>query len=73
MERILTKNINASSNSEKRKPLLLLGARQVGKTYLLKSFGEKHFRKTHTFNFEENPKLTDVFAQDLSLSEFYAT
>lgn len=41
--------------SRYRKPLIILGARQVGKTYLAKEFGAKEFRSTHAFNFELEP------------------
>lgn len=41
--------------SKYRKPLIILGARQVGKTYLAKEFGAKEFRSTHAFNFELEP------------------
>ncbi len=47
----------------KRKPLVLRGARQVGKTYLLKSFGAAHFDNTAYFNFEEQPALKQLFLQ----------
>jgi predicted AAA+ superfamily ATPase len=44
-----------------RKPLLLKGARQVGKTSLLKEFGERAFERTAYFNFEEQPDLKQFF------------
>lgn len=44
-----------------RKPLLIRGARQVGKTYLIRSFGREHFQKTIEVNFELQPELKDVF------------
>lgn len=44
-------------NSKDRKPLLLKGARQVGKTSLLKEFGKDAFKEVAYFNFEENPGL----------------
>ena len=44
----------------KRKPLLLQGARQVGKTYLLKEFGEAEFKQMHVINFED-PNLHTIF------------
>lgn len=50
----------------KRKPLILKGARQVGKTFLLKSFGEKEFPQVHYFNFEKNPALETIFQIDLN-------
>lgn len=49
--------------SPKRKPLVLRGIRQVGKTYLLKSFGSMHFQDTAYFNFEEQPELKQFFQQ----------
>jgi predicted AAA+ superfamily ATPase len=50
-------------NSKHRKPLILQGARQVGKTWLLKSFGQKEFESIAYFNFEEQPELKQFFAQ----------
>ncbi len=48
-------------NSKDRKPLLLKGARQVGKTSLLKEFGKDAFKEVAYFNFEENPGLKQFF------------
>ena len=48
-----------------RKPLLLQGARQVGKTYCLERFGQKEFSNYHIFDFMENPALNKVFDPDL--------
>lgn len=50
-----------------RQPLLLKGARQVGKTHLLKEFGEQNFSRMHYFNFEEQPELSAVFADNISV------
>jgi uncharacterized protein len=44
-----------------RKPLVLKGARQVGKTWLLKDFGENEFENIAYFNFEEQPELKQFF------------
>lgn len=52
-----------------RKPLLLKGARQIGKTYSLLEFGKQEFSHYHYLNFEEKPKLKDIFAEDLSPSK----
>lgn len=49
--------------AKKRKPLVLRGARQVGKTYLLKRFGEAHFSGVAYFNFEAQPELKQFFHQ----------
>ena len=48
-----------------RKPLVLKGARQVGKTFLITEFGKKHFEKFHSFNFEENKQIHSIFEKDL--------
>lgn len=48
-----------------KKPLILKGARQVGKTYLLKNFGETQYGDVAYFNFELQPKLKEFFEPDL--------
>jgi predicted AAA+ superfamily ATPase len=54
-------------NKNNRKPLLLKGARQVGKTWLLKNFGEKHFQRYHHIDFDRDKyQLTPVFNADLN-------
>ncbi|MDA3911391.1 MAG: AAA family ATPase [Bacteroidales bacterium] len=47
--------------SRLRNPLILQGARQVGKTYLLKSFGDAYYESTAYFNFEKSPELAQFF------------
>lgn len=51
--------------SPHRKPLLLMGARQVGKTTLLKHFGESEYENLVTLNFDDRPKLKSLFSTDL--------
>ena len=48
-------------DSKRRKPLLLTGVRQCGKTYVLKEFGERYFDNTVYLNFEENERLAQLF------------
>lgn len=48
-----------------RKPLLLKGARQTGKTYLLKQFGEKEYGHLCYYNFEKSPEIRDFFTRSL--------
>lgn len=55
----------AWKNSENRKPLLISGCRQCGKTYLATEFGRRHFETTLVLNFERDPGLADIFAPDL--------
>ena len=52
--------------SPHRKPLILQGARQVGKTYSLLAFGRTHYENVAYFNFETNPKLNATFDEDIS-------
>lgn len=54
--------------SKRRKPLLLKGARQTGKTYILKEFGNKEYENLYYFNFEEDPKLEGFFSGSLKAS-----
>ena len=48
-----------------RKPLLMRGARQTGKTYLLRAFGRERYAASHYFNFEQTPDLASLFQRDL--------
>ena len=50
-------------DSKNRKPLILQGARQVGKTWALKQFGKDHFENVAYFNFDEQTELKQFFAQ----------
>ncbi len=47
--------------SKHRKPLILQGAGQVGKTYSILEFGRTHYENVAYFNFETNPKLSETF------------
>lgn len=49
-----------------RKPLILEGARQVGKTWVMQMFGKKHYSKTAYFNFESTPELCREFSSTKS-------
>lgn len=57
--------------SPHRKPLILQGARQVGKTYSLLEFGLKHYENVAYFNFETNPKLNKTFEKNISPEYLY--
>ena len=65
MERNISFNLKNWKENKKRKPLILLGARQVGKTYLLKNFGKENFSKYLYVNFEEKKELCKLFTEDL--------
>lgn len=53
--------------TKNKKPLVLKGARQVGKTWLLKEFGSKHYRQTVYVNFEKSKHLSTVFADEIDI------
>ena len=61
MKRKVMNNLRAWKKEPKRKPLLLMGARQVGKTFVLKKFGEEEYANTVYLNFEDNPSLCKLF------------
>lgn len=52
--------------SKHRKPLILQGARQVGKTYSILEFGRTNYENVAYFNFETNPKLNETFEENIS-------
>ena len=51
-------------NDEERKPLVLRGARQVGKTWLMKEFGRRCYKSSVYFNFDEEAQLKSIFETD---------
>ena len=53
--------------SKYRKPLILQGARQVGKTWLMKEFGKTVYKNTVYINFDSNSKMQELFASDLNV------
>lgn len=58
--------LEAWKESGHRKPLVLQGARQVGKTYSVLEFGRTHYENVAYFNFETNPRLNDTFGENIS-------
>ncbi len=66
MKRLLTSKLFEWKNKPNRKPLILKGVRQVGKTYILKEFGKSFFPTFHYFNFEKQEKLARIFEADLT-------
>lgn len=63
MKRKLIYELERWQNSAKRKPLILEGARQVGKTYLLQAFGKEHYKNTVYVNFDRlDPDIAELFA-----------
>ncbi len=66
MYRKISSFLETWKESVHRKPLVLQGARQVGKTYSILEFGRTHYENVAYFNFETNPKLGVTFDEDIS-------
>lgn len=62
MKRFIMKQLVDWKNSFDRKPLILKGARQVGKTYILKEFGENNYENVAYFNFDHDDGLKELFS-----------
>ena len=65
MYRIAIEKLYKWKNSKRRKPLILEGARQVGKTWLMKEFGKQAYADTVYINFDSNSRMADLFSADL--------
>ncbi len=65
MQRSVYSSLVAWKSSAQRKPLLLRGARQTGKTWLLREFGRREFARVVYLDFEEDPRLDGLFQRDL--------
>ena len=61
MQRKITQKLQNWAEKSNRKPLVIKGARQVGKTWAIKDFGNRFFAKTAYFNFDENSDLIPIF------------
>ena len=66
MERKISKELIKWRENIYRKPLILQGARQVGKTYALLEFGRKYYDNISYINFEVSEEFKDVFENDIS-------
>lgn len=66
MYRIAIKKLFKWKESKYRKPLIIEGARQVGKTWLMKEFGRQAYQDTVYVNFDSNSKMAELFASDLN-------
>ena len=67
MDRTIISRLGKWQKKEGRKPLILKGARQVGKTWVLKEFGRRCFKKTAYITFFKNQRMKDVFEGDYNL------
>ena len=65
MYRIAIEKLLKWKQSKRRKPLIIEGARQVGKTWLMKEFGRQAYEDTVYINFDSNSRMAELFAPDL--------
>lgn len=67
MQRNLIKAISDWKLGSNRKPLIIQGARQVGKTWIMKAFGAANFGQVVYINFESSVRLQSIFKDDFSI------
>lgn len=67
MYRYAIKDLVAWKNSENHMPLIIQGARQVGKTWLMKEFGKREYKQVAYISFDSNPRLDTLFQKDLNV------
>lgn len=67
MRREVESQLLAWKNSPQRKPLIVTGARQVGKTYSLRQFGSEHYDNVAYINCDNNPQVANLFAEDYDM------
>ena len=67
MYRTAIEDLHKWKNKENKKPLIIRGARQVGKTWLMKEFGNIAYTDTVYINFENNPQMAGLFAADMKI------
>ena len=67
MDRFALEKLKQWKEKKNRKPLIIRGARQVGKTWLMKEFGRTCFKKTASVNFDSNTRMRQVFEGDINI------
>jgi predicted AAA+ superfamily ATPase len=67
VKRYATERLIEWKNTKRRKPLIIRGARQVGKTWLMKEFGNTHFENTAYINFDNNERMRILFDGDYDI------
>lgn len=67
MERKMSKKLLEWKNDTEKTPLIVYGARQVGKTYTILSFGKENYKNVAYINFEDNTEISKIFEQDLEV------
>jgi hypothetical protein len=67
MERLLMNELIKWKNKSKRKPLIIHGARQVGKTWLMQEFGRRYYKDYIYISFDNNDRMKNTFEQDFDI------
>ena len=73
MERTSIKELVKWKDSSRRKPLVREGARQVGKTWLVKEFARQNYKQLAYVNFENMKVLQNVFIQDFDIDRIFSS
>lgn len=66
MYRYKFEDLIAWKNSKNKQPLIIRGARQVGKTWLMKEFGKMHYKNVAYIHFDNNSRMEELFKGDLA-------
>ena len=66
MQRLLFDKLDQWKNAKKRKPLIIQGARQVGKTWIMREYGKKAFKNVLYINFEQSERLKTLFVRPIN-------
>jgi len=69
VDRIVFEDLLGWKNRKEKMPLILTGARQVGKTWLMKEFGKRYFKNVAYVSFDSNPKINETLETTLSPTE----
>ena len=67
MERKMLKKLQKWKDDKEKMPLIIYGARQVGKTYTILSFGKQYYKNVAYINFEDNTEIAKIFEKDLEI------
>ncbi|MCL2044341.1 MAG: AAA family ATPase [Treponema sp.] len=67
MQRLMIEKLAKWKAKSQRKPLVLYGIRQVGKTWLMKEFGDRHYQQTAYISFDHNDRIKRIFDHDFDI------
>ena len=68
MERKMSNILLKWKDDDEKMPLIVYGARQVGKTFTILSFGKKYYKNVAYINFEDNNEISKIFEKDLEIN-----